>query len=474
MLQPLSGDWLASSAKGMGAKIGALHLWWRCMRSTKIVATVGPASRDAEMLRGLEEAGVDTFRINCSYLESHEVLELIHHIRETTPNVGVLVDVQGPKLRTGEVPYTFVEGTEIELTSEMFGFDLHEIGIQSGERVLVADGQIELWITSIRGGDISARVLVGGECAPHRGVNFPDTDVKVSALNEKDYGDIAAAKQGGAEWIALSFVRDAAIIEEVRNIVGDEPRIIAKIERRQALMNLDAITRAADGVMAARGDLGAELSFEEVPNMQQRIAEVAMIEGKVSICATEMLESMRTSHRPTRAEVADVAGAVRQGFGAVMLSAETATGYDPINAVTAMARICEANENHGGHKAFADAHPTESAVGAATAALAQRTGAASIIALTYSGFSSEILSACRPSAQIIAATPSHEVARRLRLYWGVTPLVCPRDSNMTKAVDDAFEASVDEGLVQSNELVVVCASRENMRSTADTIWVHNA
>jgi pyruvate kinase len=296
----------------------------------------------------------------------------------------------------------------------------------------------------------------------------------VSALNEKDYGDIAAAKQGGAEWIALSFVRDSAIIEEVRGIVGDEPRIIAKIERRQALMNLEAITRAADGVMAARGDLGAELSFEEVPTMQQRIAEVAMIEGKVSICATEMLESMRTSHRPTRAEVADVAGAVRQGFGAVMLSAETATGYDPINAVTAMARICEANESHDGHKSFADAHPTESAVGAATAALAQRTGAASIIALTYSGYSSEILSACRPGAQIIAATPSQETARRLRLYWGVTPLICQRNIDMTVAVDDAFNAALDAGLVQFNELVVVCASRENIRSAADTIWVHNA
>jgi pyruvate kinase len=444
------------------------------MRSTKIIATVGPASRAEHMLQGLVEAGVDTFRINCSYLESHEVLELIQHIRVATPDVGILVDVQGPKLRTGDSHYTFVEGTEIELTPDMFGFDLHEIGIQSGERVLVADGQIELWITAIRGGDITARVLVGGECAPHRGVNFPDTDVKVSALNDKDYGDITAAKQGGAEWIALSFVRDTAIIEEVRSIVGDEPRIIAKIERRQALMNLEAITRAADGVMAARGDLGAELSFEEVPNMQQRIANLAMVEGKVSICATEMMESMRTNHRPTRAEVADVAGAVREGFSAVMLSAETATGYDPINAVTAMARICDANETHDGAKSFADAHPTESAVGAATAALAKRTGAASIIALTYSGYSSEILSACRPAARIIAATPSPEVARRLRLYWGVTPLVCLRNIDMAVAVDDAFNAAVDEGLVQSNELVVVCASRENVRSAADTIWVHNA
>jgi pyruvate kinase len=239
-------------------------------------------------------------------------------------------------------------------------------------------------------------------------------------------------------------------------------------------MNLEAITRAADGVMAARGDLGAELSFEEVPNMQQRIADLAMIEGKVSICATEMMESMRTNHRPTRAEVADVAGAVHEGFSAVMLSAETATGYDPINAVTAMARICDANETHDGAKSYADAHPTESAVGAATAALAKRTGAASIIALTYSGYSSEILSSCRPAARIIAATPSPEVARRLRLYWGVTPIVCQRNIDMTVAVDDAFNAAVDEGLVQSNELVVVCASRENIRSAADTIWVHNA
>jgi len=186
------------------------------------------------------------------------------------------------------------------------------------------------------------------------------------------------------------------------------------------------------------------------------------------------MESMRTNHRPTRAEVADVAGAVHEGFSAVMLSAETATGYDPINAVTAMARICDANETHDGAKSYADAHPTESAVGAAAAALAKRTGAASIIALTYSGYSSEILSACRPAARIIAATPSPEVARRLRLYWGVTPIICQRNIDLTVAVDDAFNTAVDEGLVQSNELVVVCASRENIRSAADTIWVHNA
>jgi len=443
------------------------------MPFSRIVATVGPASRTPETLKAMVAHGVDVFRVNCSHISTAELTETIETIREATPAAGILVDIQGPKLRTGTRELELVEGETLLLRGDDLSFDPARIGIRPGQRMLLGDGLFALEVVSVSREATLVRVMRGGWCAPRRGVNIPDTDIVLpeGILGAKDRADIKAARDAGAEWLALSFVSTAEDVHDARKLVGDM-RIVAKIERRQALENLETVGAAADGLMAARGDLGVELPFETVPLAQQKIAEWGLHTGKVTICATEMLESMRTSARPTRAEVSDVAGAVLQGYGAVMLSAETATGNDPVNAVSVMRSICSTNENANGHKTYADNNPESSAVAAAAAALAKRTEAQHILALTYTGFSAEIISACRPPAIIVAATPSIDTARRLRLHWGVEPVVVDRDPVLERAVDDAARAAVAAGLLAVGERIVVAASRENPRRPSDTIWAY--
>lgn len=250
--------------------------------------------------------------------------------------------------------------------------------------------------------------------------------------------------------------------------------VIAKIERPQALADLDGILAAGDGVMAARGDLGVEIPYEDVPPVQRRLARRATEMGKVSICATEMLESMISSTRPTRAEVADVSAAVRDGFDAVMLSGETAVGDDPAGAVRAMARICRGAETDVNlPNLFADANPATAAVTAAASALAKRIGADAILALTYTGYSARLLAACRPSAPILAATPDPATARLLVALRGVEPTVVERPGRIEDAIPLALEAVRAAGRLSSGQRVVVCASRANPRSDADTVWLHS-
>jgi len=443
------------------------------MPFTRIVATLGPRSANTDTIRELEAAGADVFRVNCSHSTTGELVETIDLIRRGAPSAGILVDVQGPKLRTGARELLLVDGETIRLTADDLSFDPWRAGVRPGEAILLGDGTFHLEVAAIGKDNILVRVIRGGICPPRRGVNLPDTALVMpeGLLNAKDRADIAAAREAGADWLALSFVGTAQDVVEARDL-AKTMRIVAKIERRQALGNLEEIGAAADGLMAARGDLGVELPFETVPLAQQAIADWGLRTGKITICATEMLESMRTAPRPTRAEVSDVAGAVNQGYGAVMLSAETAVGDDPVNAVRTMRSICAKNETASGHKTYADANPAESAVAAAAAALAKRTNSVHILALTYTGFSAEIISACRPPAIIVAATPSIETARRLRLYWGVEPIVVERDPDMGRAVEDAAQAAIEAGLLQDGERVVVAASRGNPRTPSDTLWVY--
>jgi pyruvate kinase len=447
----------------------------KVMPFTRIVATVGPSSSTPEILRGMVGAGVDVFRVNCSHISTEELAVTITALRQAVPSAGILVDIQGPKLRTGPRELILVPGETLRLGKDDLSFDPAALGIRPGESVLLGDGTFRLEVAGIDLHGMLVRVLTGGTCLPRRGVNLPDTELRIEGglLGKKDRADILAARDAGADWLALSFVGTADDVRDARKLAGDM-RIVAKIERQQALENLEEIGEAADGLMAARGDLGVELPFENVPLAQQRIAEWGLRSGKVTICATEMLESMRTASRPTRAEVSDVAGAVTQGYGAVMLSAETATGNDPVNVVATMRSICAANETFTGHKTYADANPAESAVAAAAAALAKRTDARHILALTYTGFSAEIISACRPPALIVAATPDLATARRLRLHWGVEPIVVPRDPDMIVAVDDAAREAVRAGLITVGEQIVVAASRLHPRTPSDTIWTYTA
>ena len=450
------------------------------MRQTKIIATIGPASVAPEMIGALVDAGADVLRINCSHVSTAALAERITLIRSVRPQVAILVDIQGPKLRYGGEQTTLVDGESLSFRFADLGLPDTEAGtrvnVRPDQRILLDDGRIETLITAVSeadGGSVNVRVVRGGELRRNKGVNLPDTEVIGSVLSRKDHADLEVAKRENVEIVAVSFVQRPSDIEEVRSILGPTAQVIAKIERPQALERIEDICQVSDGVMAARGDLGVELPFQVVPAAQHRIARTALRHGVVSVCATEMLESMTTSSRATRAEVADVTGAVRDGFDAVMLSGETAVGSNPVRAVEVMSAICEAAERHANLPViFANANPETAAVTAAASSLAHRIGADALLSLTYTGFSARLLSSCRPGAPIIAATPTESSARKMRVAWGVHPVVSPRDADVEVSISAALAAARDAGLVKRGDKIVVCASRLSPRSDADTIWLH--
>ena len=448
------------------------------MRKTKIVATVGPASASAEGIRSLVDAGANVLRVNCSHLTTDELRQQIENIRGAAPTVAVLVDIQGPKMRYSGPETHLGDGEPHRFTTEELGFDTgvrrsSDLGLSVGHRLLLDDGRIECLITGLDGAAVDVRVTRGGLLRSRKGVNLPDTEVLGGVLSSKDIADLQVARDCAVELVAVSFVQDPSDVLRVRELVGPEILVIAKIERPQALRRLTEICRVSDGVMAARGDLGVELPYEELPVSQRAIALQALKQGIISICATEMLESMTTQSRPTRAEVADVSGAVRDGFDAVMLSAETAVGHDPALAVRSMARIAEVAEaNVSMPNWFADENPETAAVTAATAALARRVNAAWIVSLTYTGYSAHLLGACRPTCPIVAVTPGLSAARRLNAVRGVYPVTRDRSTGTSQAIEDALDAARSAGYVKSGDKVVICASRLGPRSDADTVLLH--
>jgi len=447
------------------------------MRRTKVIATVGPACSTSEQITALANAGADVLRINCSHQSTQQISELIDRIRSAAPSVAILVDIQGPKHRYIGSEQMLHSGALITFALSDIGLstttDAREQGIEVGHRVLLNDGRLEVVIEKVGRDSIEVRVVQGGELKPGKGVNMPDTEVTDDLLTAKDRSDIAVARAKSVEVVALSFVQKPQDIEQVRELVGANVMVVAKIERPQALERISEICAVSDGVMAARGDLGVELPFEVVPAAQHKIARTALTRGVISICATEMLESMTTSTRPTRAEVADVTGAVRDGFDAVMLSGETAVGIDPPHAVEVMARICEAAEKEVVlPNLFADTNPMQAGVTASASALAKRMSADVLLSLTFTGHSALLLAACRPTAPIVAITPSEVVARQMRLVWGLYPVVVERASDLDEAIASALTAARKQQLIGPGNTVVICASRSNPRSNADTIWLH--
>ncbi len=447
------------------------------MRRTKVIATVGPACSTSDQITALANAGADVLRINCSHQSTQQISELIDRIRSAAPSVAILVDIQGPKHRYIGSEQMLHSGALITFALSDIGLstttDAREQGIEVGHRVLLNDGRLEVVIEKVGRDSIEVRVVQGGALKPGKGVNMPDTEVSDDLLTAKDRSDIAVARAKAVEVVALSFVQKPQDIEQVRELVGANVMVVAKIERPQALERISEICAVSDGVMAARGDLGVELPFEVVPAAQHKIARTALTQGVISICATEMLESMTTSTRPTRAEVADVTGAVRDGFDAVMLSGETAVGIDPPHAVEVMARICEAAEKEVVlPNLFADTNPMRAGVTASASALAKRMSADVLLSLTFTGHSALLLAACRPTAPIVAITPSEVVARQMRLVWGLYPVVAERESDLDEAIASALTAARKQQLIGPGNTVVICASRSNPRSNADTIWLH--
>ncbi|WP_157082987.1 pyruvate kinase [Novosphingobium lentum] len=413
-------------------------------RKVKILATVGPASRSPEMLERLYRAGVDAFRVNMSHGDHATHAETIASIRALEKLIGrpitILCDLQGPKLRVG----TFRDGRAVIRHSGHFTLDRNpEPGdetrvclphpelfgvLHKGQRLLIDDGKLRLRVIRADDNEILCSAEVGGVISDRKGVNVPDAVVPVPALTEKDRRDLTFAIEHGADWIALSFVQRPEDVAEARRLMGgptvNGPALMAKIEKPAAITRLDEIIELSDGIMVARGDLGVELNPEEVPPLQKRIVESARRQGKPVVVATQMLESMIESPAPTRAEVSDVANAVYDGADAVMLSAETAAGAWPEEAVTIMHRIASQVERDPGYAArihFTEMTPdatTADALSQACASIAETLPISGIIVFTGSGSTARRVARERPAVPMLVLTPSLRTARRVGLLWG--------------------------------------------------------
>jgi pyruvate kinase len=444
---------------------------------TKIVCTLGPASSTREALRSLVDAGLDVARINFSH-STHEqhaaTIALIRDVgNQTGRPIAILGDLQGPRIRIGELPgpraladgsdvvlapEAQARGDEIPVTYELLAEDVHV-----GDRVLINDGLLELVVLDVTKPRVTARVLHGGSLTSHKGINLPGVQVSAPSITAKDREDIAFAVEQDLEYLALSFVRRAQDIAELRTMIPKSMLVVAKIEKDSALENIETIIRASDCVMVARGDLGVELPFEEVPYAQKRIIALGNRLGRPVITATQMLESMITHPRPTRAEASDVANAILDGTDAVMLSAETAAGQYPRLAVEAMSRIIAEIEGKPHQWRREDrrhaetAVSTEFAIAAASVAAVTMLSAPVLIVFTKSGFSARIVASHRPSVPILVLTDIPRTFRQLAMVWGVIPELVPHCNTYDEMVRLALEAVQRRGLARPGDRVVVTA-----------------
>jgi pyruvate kinase len=468
------------------------------MRRTKIVATIGPASRDPLVLRRLIEAGVDVVRLNFSHGEHQEHLAVLQAVREIAESrrksVAILQDLSGPKIRTGKLkdggPVELVDGSRVVITTDesiegdagliSTTYDLLPKDVHPGDRILLDDGNLELRVEAVRGELVDTTVVHGGPLKPNKGMNLPGARLSTPALTEKDRRDLAFGVRHGVDYIALSFVRQAADVEEAKALIhtlGGSAPLIAKIEKREAVNDLPQILEAADGVMVARGDLGVELSTEEVPTLQKRIIEMANGASKCVITATQMLESMIENPRPTRAEASDVANAILDGTDAIMLSAETAAGAFPVESVATMARIALYTEQHYGLRGTSrvtagGVTSIASSLARVANTVAEELDAKLIVVFTASGASARTVSAYRPRPPIAAITHNPDIYTRLALWWGVVPL----QSTFVPTTDEmilAGEALLKkEGLVQAGDTVLMLAGQSHTTGATNMLRVH--
>ncbi len=448
-------------------------------RRTKIVATLGPASADPKVIETLFKAGVDVFRLNFSHGDHADHAARLETIRALEARyrrpIGVLADIQGPKLRIGRFQAGHVvlaNGRPFRLDFDPTPGSLDRVNLphpeiisaaQIGMRLLLDDGKVQLRVTRVAPDHLQTEVIVGGRLSDRKGVNVPDVALDIAALTQKDRADLAFALEAGVDFVGLSFVQSARDVIEAREIIGDRAWIVSKIEKPQALADLEAIVELSDGVMVARGDLGVELPPEEVPLAQKRIISVSTRLGKPVIVATQMLESMISAPTPTRAEASDVAGAVFDGADAVMLSAETAAGQFPIEAVGVMSRILARVERDEGWRTLTErrrARPernSSDAIAAAARQVAEAIEAAAIVAYTQTGGSALRISRERPLRPVLAVSPVINTGRRLALAWGVEAVEVPPVERMTDAVVQACETARRQGLAALQDEIVVVA-----------------
>ncbi len=446
-------------------------------RQTKIVATLGPASSSDEMIARLFHTGADVFRLNFSHGSHADHAARVASVRAleeaTGRPIGLLADVQGPKLRIGR----FGGGRVHLQTGQQFRLDTDpspggsrrvqlphpEImaAASSGTTLLLDDGKLRLRVDHNRGGHLDCEVMVGGALSDRKGVNVPDMVLQIPALTDKDKQDLIFALDQGVDFIGLSFVQRPEDVAEARDIARGRAWIVSKIEKPQALEQLEAIVGLSDAVMVARGDLGVELPPEEVPLAQKRIIRTARAFGKPVIVATQMLESMITAPAPTRAEASDVAGAVFDGTDAVMLSAETAAGQYPVEAVDMMDRIVTRVEQDEGWRALMDAsrqtteNSSSGAIAAAAADVARSIGARAIAAFTASGATALRIARERPRQPILGMVTEAQIARRLALSWGVHAVLAPDTRTLGDAVTRAARIAREEGFAKHGDSIVV-------------------
>ncbi|CAN5615825.1 pyruvate kinase [soil metagenome] len=444
---------------------------------TKIVCTLGPATSTPGAIRGLIQAGMNVARINFSHgtTAEHEVTigTVRKAARELDRPVAILGDLQGPRIRIGDLRQTVTlnQGDDIVLVHEgeeapdefPVTYDKLAADVSVGDRILVDDGLIELVVLDIEGIRVRARVIHGGELRRHKGLNLPGIHVSAPSITAKDAVDIDFAVAHDLDYLALSFVRRAEDIESLRVRMPRHVLIVAKIEKDVALSNIESIIRAADAVMVARGDLGVELPYEEVPMAQKRIITLANRIGRPVITATQMLESMIEHPRPTRAEASDVANAILDGTDAVMLSAETAAGAYPRLATEAMRRIITETEKHpqpGKGKegfTFEGVVPTELAIAAATVVAVQLLATPLVVVFTKSGFSARLVSSYRPGVPILALTDQERTYRQLALVWGVIPEMVPHCDTYEDMMKLAREVVIRRKLAAEGDRLVVTA-----------------
>ena len=451
----------------------------RRLRRIKILATLGPASSDSAMIRKLFEAGADVFRINMSHTSHDKMREFVTTIRNIESNygrpIGVLVDLQGPKLRLG----MFADGAIQLNNGETFTLDSSpepgdgkrvqlphpEIlaALRKGHAMLLDDGKVRLVVEEASPERAITRVVVGGRMSDRKGVSLPDTDLPVSAMTSKDRADLEAAIEAGADWIALSFVQRPDDVIEAKKLVRGRAAVMAKIEKPQAIDRLAEIVDVADALMVARGDLGVEMPVERVPGLQKQMTRMAKRAGKPVVVATQMLESMIQSPVPTRAEVSDVSTAVFEGADAVMLSAESAAGKFPVEAVATMNRIGEEVERDPTYRAVINSHRAEpeatagDAIADAARQIAETLDLSAIICWTFYGSTALRVARERPKSPVVAITPRVETGRKLSLVWGVHCVVAEDAHDLDDMVNRAASIAFRDGLARAGQRVIIVA-----------------
>ena len=448
------------------------------MKKTKIVCTIGPASKSVETIRELINAGMNVARLNFSHGEHQGHKKTLDDIREISEEmqrpVAILQDLSGPKIRTGKIVEKGIElkpGKELILTTDDIIGDGNRVSVTyklfpeevaPGHQVLLADGIMELKVKEIKNNDVVCEIIIGGILTSSKGINLPGTTLSVPALTEKDKKDLEFGLALGVDFVALSFVRKPEDIEQIKEIIsshGKNTPVIAKIEKHEAITNIDAIIEKSDGIMVARGDLGVEVPLEEVPLHQKMLVNKSVKAAKPVIIATQMLSSMVNSPRPTRAEATDVANAVLDGTDALMLSEETASGNYPVEAVKYMRKIADHAEDkypYPDFESYPHAEASES-VPYAACVLSAHMNATAIVAPTKSGYTAGQISRFRPKSKIIAISPLKEAVRKLCLYWGCVPSLISDPKDTDEMLDKGAEAALESGHVKKGETIIITA-----------------